>query len=105
VTRKERAKSSDEKRTNRSFSFSNTDDLQFSMKKIYSTPIRKVLFLFHEVMVCIIEFTYNHNNNRKISNVGWSLFAAVKGFWSLCDNIYKCLCCYNRCHGVVIICC
>jgi hypothetical protein len=37
--------------------------------------------------------------------VGWSSFAVVKGFWALCDNIYECVCCYYRCHGMVIICC
>jgi hypothetical protein len=30
--------------------------------------------------------------------VGWWSFA-VKGFWALWDNIYECVCCYNRCHG------
>jgi hypothetical protein len=23
----------------------------------------------------------------------------VKGLWSLRDNIYECVCCYNHCHG------
>jgi hypothetical protein len=30
--------------------------------------------------------------------VGWSSFAVVKEFWSLKDNIYECVCCYNRWH-------
>jgi hypothetical protein len=50
------------------------------------------------------------NNTQQL--VGWWSFAVkgfqalitvliidhcVKGFWTLCDNIYKCVC-YNRCH-------
>jgi hypothetical protein len=23
----------------------------------------------------------------------------VKGLWSLRDNIYECVCCFNHCHG------
>jgi hypothetical protein len=34
--------------------------------------------------------------------VGWSSFAVVKGFWDLRDNIYECVCCYNRCHGKAV---
>jgi hypothetical protein len=37
-----------------------------------------------------------------ISNVGWSSFAAVMGFWVLRDNIYECACCHNRYHGMAI---
>jgi hypothetical protein len=34
--------------------------------------------------------------------VGWSSFA-FKGFCSLCDNIYERVCCYNRCHGYLLL--
>lgn len=36
--------------------------------------------------------------------VRWPSFV-VKGFWALYENIYKCVFCYNHCHGMVIICC
>lgn len=34
------------------------------------------------------------------SLVGWSF--AVEGFWALCANIYKCVCCYNHGYGITL---
>jgi hypothetical protein len=35
----------------------------------------------------------------------WLSFASVYGLWAVWDNIYECVCCYNRHHGMVIIRC
>jgi hypothetical protein len=48
--------------------------------------------------------TYEKLKNIYITtNAGWSPFTVVSGFWVLCDNIYECVCCYNRCRGTVLI--
>jgi hypothetical protein len=33
----------------------------------------------------------------------WPSFGGVTASWILCDNVYERVCCYNRCHGMVII--
>jgi hypothetical protein len=42
-------------------------------------------------------------NNRKVlvgSFVCW--FVCDRFRWGIWDNIYECVCCYNRCHGKVV---
>jgi hypothetical protein len=43
-----------------------------------------------------------HNNQCWL--VRCATFAAVKVFWALCDDIYKCACYYNGYRGLDIIC-
>jgi hypothetical protein len=51
----------------------------------------------------LADIQYHHipRYNKEVfvsSLVGWLPFT-VEEFWALWNNIYECVCCYNRCHG------
>jgi hypothetical protein len=69
--------------------------LYYSRKTLYREVVSVYVYVYI-IFKCQRFLAESIYTIMKCWVVAW--FLAVKGFWALWENIFECVCCYNRCN-------